>query len=258
MKRLITYGDSCTEYKWSTWADILAKATESNLLNRAVRGAGNNFIQYRIKNDLADGVITQDDSIKIMWSMWSRVVNIIGKNKFTHQKIDDSIDGSIKTYKDNFQIIQDTEQLLIQHDLDYEFLFWSPMNTNLDRNILKKMQPINWEQELTKSFPPSIFEIVYNSDWTSRQDFAIQTDAIPKTIFKHLQKLSIKQNISIVDLIRSQDWLGNGKSLVFFDLHPTPEHHLDFLQAIYPDLEWSDDLIAEINLENQEVLSTLW
>ena len=258
MKRLIAYGDSATEYKWSTWADILAKATESNLLNRAVRGAGNNFIQYRIQNDLADGIITQDDSIKIMWSMWSRVVNIVNKNKFTHEKIDYSIDGGVKTYKDNFQIIQDTEQLLIQHDLDYEFLFWSPMNTYLDSKILKKMQPIDWEQGLTKSFPPSIFEIVYNSDWTSRQDFAIQASEIPKQVFKQVKKLSIEQGISVVDLIRSQDWIGNGQSLVFFDLHPTPAHHLQFLQGIYPNLEWSDNLIAEINLENQEVLSTLW
>ena len=177
-------------------------------------------------------------------------------NNFKNKKPDLPLDTAIQVYNNNHQIICDTEQLLIENDLDYEFLFWLPMNNNLPN--YKNFPTVELDKILSKPFTSSLFEIVYNSDWTSRQDFAIQTEEIPKNIFKHIQKLSIKQGIGIVDLIRSQDWLGNGESLVFFDLHPTPAHHLEFLQTIYPDLEWSDDLIAEINLENQEVLSTLW
>ena len=81
-KRLVCYGDSFTEYKWSTWADLLAKVTEAELLNRAIRGCGNNFILHRLKWDIDNGIISHNDTIKIMWSLWPRVNKIIDHDNF--------------------------------------------------------------------------------------------------------------------------------------------------------------------------------
>lgn len=260
MNRLVTYGDSYTKYKWSTWADILAKVYKVDLLNRAEIGCSNNVILYRLKWDIENKVINKNDTVKIMWSQWKRYHKIIDENHFD---IIDSekrtYDENLTVYKNNADIIENAERLLIENNIDYDFLTWIPLNSLPPKH--KLYQPIDWSKVLHKKIQPSMFEVVYNSNWNSREDFAITTDnfeKIPTPIIKHMQGLAKKENKSVVEIIRNHNWLNDGRSLIFWDLHSTPLHHFEYLSRIYYDLTWDHNLIEKIKNENDKVLSKFW
>jgi hypothetical protein len=75
MKRLFTFGCSCTNYMFPTWADILIHEYENQGAvgyNYGKPGLGNQGIFTTIMRADAVHQFTKDDIIAVVWSSWSR------------------------------------------------------------------------------------------------------------------------------------------------------------------------------------------
>lgn len=65
--RLFTFGCSCTQYKWPTWADILGKEVHE-FQNWGLNGGGNDLILNRLMECHQRNTINKKDLIVIMWT----------------------------------------------------------------------------------------------------------------------------------------------------------------------------------------------
>ena len=245
MPKLFAYGCSFTDYRWSTWANILAKNLDHKLVQKGRQGCGNNFIHYRIKQDIESKSIRPQDKVRIMWCYPNRISKIIDYENF--EPTPETFDP--KKQKQNLiqscnQIVE-IEGLLLNNNIDYDFFCWLPDIKNEKLALYKPLKP-------------SVYEIVFNNDWMSRLDRAIDLsgELVPKIIRKNITTKAKQKNLSFVEYIRSQPL--DARLQVILDIHPTPLQHLEYLQAIYPEMDWKSNLIDEIHRENQEVLSKVW
>ena len=84
----------------------------------------------------------------------------------------------------------------------------------------KYKELLNLYHDDIKDIPPTVFEIMYNSDWYSRK-------SRPIMVHNRLGKVA--------------------------DLHPTPYEHLEYLKYIFPDLRFSERTLSKIE-ESQKSL----
>lgn len=253
MTRLVTYGCSFTRYYWSTWADILAENLDLELINRGVGGCGNNFMLHRLKHDLQNTIINQGDKIIIMWCYYNRKNLITGKDSFQMVREQTSRDEIKNQFYENKTIIQEAESILIDNNIEYDFLSWSPQEKSFQSPLLNTK--FEQEEQFTqKAIHPALVDVVMNGDWNTRTDFAVSFANAPSRIFKNAEKMAKRLNKDLVQLIRDQLQTGDGRFHVFYDWHPTPLMHLEYLQFIYPKMSWKPELIEKIHHENQEIL----
>ena len=259
MSRLITYGCSFTSYKWSTWADILAEQLDLPLINRGRVASGNNWALYRLKYDIETGLVQKDDVIRIMWCVYNRVSNIIDVNNFTFFHAPTDKKKKVKNFLNNIEIIKQTEEIL----QSYDYEFFTQIDLKEDGVSMKELtkdisQIENYEMpQWKKPIQPPLVDVIMQGNWNKRIDFAIDLINVPAIIKKNLFRLSSKHGKTPVELIREKSQMGDGKFLIFFDYHPTPLMHLEYLQAIYPQIVWKKELVDKIHQENQQILSKL-
>lgn len=259
---MVTYGCSFTNYYWSTWADILAENLDLKLVNRGLDGCGNNFISARINHDVKSGLIEKDDVVRIMWCYYNRISdfnNLEGITKFvppTQKKSE-----MIKNFHTNLNIMLQCQEMLKGND--YEFMLWLPFTQDSPapsgRYITpKEIKNFPWQEKFEKTIHPPLVDIVMQGRLLSRIDHAVFNNDLPPIILKNLKRLAKKEKKSPLELIRQQARSGDGRSAIFFDYHPTPLMHLEYLQAIYPKMKWKTALLDKIHRENQEVLNTFY
>jgi len=70
--RLFTFGCSFTEYKWATWANILAYEFDCDFYNFGKSGAGNSFIANQITQAHKNFNFTKKDLVIVCWTNISR------------------------------------------------------------------------------------------------------------------------------------------------------------------------------------------
>jgi len=258
MARLITYGCSFTNYHWSTWADILAENSKLDLINRGLRGCGNNFIFARFQQDMAEGMFQKDDEIRIMWCYYNRVSRFDTPHVLLDSLPEPTVHSDkIKNFKNTIQMIMQTQDAL--QGYDYDFMTWLHLKDSgeLERKHLQKIKNYDIDLIWHKPIHPPMIDLVFDGDFSNRTDFAIKFSDLPNSIVKNIKKLSEKSNTTALSLIREQSKPGDHRYQMFFDLHPTPLMHLEYLQKIYPDITWSADLIQKINQENERILSSI-
>lgn len=258
MARLITYGCSFTNYNWSTWADILAENSKLHLINRGQGGCGNNFIFARLQQDMATGMFQKDDVIRIMWCYYNRVSRFDTADTLLDSPPETTVQSDkIKNFKKTIDMIKHTQDLL--QGYDYEFMTWLHLKDcgGLETKRPQKIQDYNIDSIWHKPIHPPLIDLVFNGNFSNRTDFAVKFSDLPKSIVKNIQKLSEKSNSTVLSLIREQSKPGDNRYQMFFDYHPTPLMHLEYLQKIYPDMAWSKDLTHKINQENQRILSSI-
>jgi len=79
-KRLFTFGCSFTDYRWATWANILAFEFDCEFYNFGKSGAGNAFIANQITQTNQFYNFTKDDLIIVCWT------NISREDRWTRKK----------------------------------------------------------------------------------------------------------------------------------------------------------------------------
>ena len=212
MNRLYTFGCSFTSYEWPTWADILGRNFDY-YRNWGQAGGGNQYIFNSLIEANARKKFTKDDTVIIMWTNVTREDRYIDKswlspgNIYANQSIYDK--EFIKKFADDrgylirdLATIAATVDLLDYWGVKYHLLSMVPL-TNLDQYSVKPSPDsdvIELYASAIEKIKPSVYEVVFNFDWFSR----------------------------------------NSDGMKDFDAHPIPSEHLEYVEKVLPEYPISD------------------
>ena len=178
-KRLLTFGCSFTQYSWPTWADILAKEFEE-FCNWGCSGGGNQFIFHSIVESFHRDQINVHDTVIIMWSnimredryikgRWKTPGNIYTQKVYDNHFINSYIDIR-GNYLRDCGLIFAADQILHNQGCKVVHLSMVPL-TNYNQYDLTVTEQTDIEilyQSTLNKIRPSVFETLFNFDWSSR------------------------------------------------------------------------------------------
>lgn len=224
-KRLFTFGCSFTQYHWPTWADILGYDAHY-FENWALSGGGNDFILNRLVECHQRNTLDKDDLVMIMWSGVTREDHYNGRwqlrgNIYTCHDMDAIIKNrSPQGYLlKSLNYITAAKSLLDSIGCDYHFLSMLPIGQAEFQQHNPDSAMLELYQDVLSTVKPSIFETIYNSDWSNT-------------------KFNVRVNYG-------GKW-GN-------DPHPAPALHLDYLIKTFPKLQVSKEAKDFVDSWNQRV-----
>jgi len=244
MSTLYTYGCSFTNYLWDTWADHMGKNFD-NFVNHGQTGAGNQYILHKLAESHAINEITVNDTVAIMWSSTNRYDSIFkGKwhtpgnvfNSSRPKEFLDMIDPVGFEIRD-CAFIHAAKTILDSIGCRYVFFslrdiyphapFEKTINTILPSTmeVLYKGDYYNRVEDLRPA--PGTYEIHAGTDWPTKEQFA--TGSLPYILPE------IKQEICERFHAKNFQEVVDKKMWMCPDFHPTPEMHLEYLDAVLPD-----------------------
>jgi len=282
---LFTFGCSFTRYSWPTWADIVGREFEVHE-NWGQVGGGNQFIFNSLIECIVKNKITKDDVVIIMWTNISREDRYV-KNKWV-------LPGNIftqSTYSQDFvkefadirgYFIQDlntifaTQNILENLGCKFYFLSMVPLSNAYQYYYEDNDTLI---QDLHDSFKfvldsirSSIYEVVFNFDWTSRpftvdnkiterglhynriraSNWPIWDDQDETTFIANLSNEIKRECFEIFQL----DFYHNNKPIFKrIDMHPTPLEHLEYIEKVLPEIlisrttsDWALSMDTDVKL----------
>jgi len=246
MSTLYTYGCSFTKYNWPTWADHMGK-NFSKFINYGSVGAGNHYILHKLAESHAINEIAVDDTVAIMWSTTNRYDSIIkGKwdirgnvlNSDRPKEFIDMIDlvgfeirdcAFIHTAKTILDSIGCRYVFFSLDDIYPHAPFEKTINTILPSTmqVLFKGDYYNRVEDLRPANGSHIYEIYAGADWPTKEQFA--TKNLPYILQEIKQEICESFNAkNFQEVIDKKMWMDP-------DFHPTPEMHLEYLDAVLPD-----------------------
>ena len=268
MNKLLTFGCSFTNYRWPTWADYLGKQYKS-FVNHGRIGAGNEYIFQTLCKQHAIGNITADDTVAIMWSTTVRYDYYKDNDWVTRGNVYNS--GYSKEFIDNFVdpigyyirdccLIHGAKQLLENVGCKYVFFSLTPLNHPIERgkyNFLKKIfknDIVDKYEKIYKStidiILPSVYEVVFNSDWNSRVEeleyvlggtYEIHAGPDWPSWEAFANGIAVEPSEEILldmcERLGATTWkeIIDHKLWMCKDYHPTPKMHVEYLDKVLPD-----------------------
>ena len=235
-KRFFAFGCSFTQYSWPTWADIISKEINESY-NYGWCAAGNFFIFQALMEAIVKHKLNKDDLVMIMFS------NVTREDRFTknrgwitpgnlyHQ--DEYNAKFLKKYLcDHGYLMRDLNLVsgcklsLDSIGCDYKLMSMVPFDSK--QSDSSKMSNINYllkfYHDILTTLEPNVLDTVFNGDWNTRS---------PRPTYQvRWQKES------------------------YVDNHPTPSEHLEYLQKIIPNIEFSKETLEFVTASNHQVLST--
>lgn len=235
-KRLFTFGCSFTDYKWATWANILAYELNCEFYNFGKSGAGNSFISNQITQANNVYNFDHDDLVVVCWTNISREDRWADKkgwitpgNIYSQRDYDKKF---VRLWANDIHFaLRDFSYIdLIRHYLESRTNFhfismcdvkrhinqWEETNSH-NKNDLKTISDMY--SESLNFINPSFYEILWqnniNNKWRKDWD----------TVHPH-----------------------------FSDGHPTILEHLDYLQQIF-DYKFCEETINSVNSLHEKWLS---
>lgn len=247
MNRLFTFGCSFTRYHWPTWADILGKEFDY-YENWGQIGGGNQYIFNSLIEAKSRNNFSKDDTIIIMWSNVTREDRYYNNSWVTPGNIFTQLlypDSFVKKFADDRgYLIRDLATISAAADLleywgvKYHFLSMVPIN-NVDqytKKLSSAQDVLDLYYSAIEKIKPSIFEIIFNFDWTSRF---------------HVARYILDQNhIGVID-----QTFNKNKYKVVRDLHALPAYHLEYLEKILPEYSISNstkEWVKQIDMETRK------
>jgi hypothetical protein len=234
-KRFFAFGCSFTSYNWPTWADIISKEFDQSY-NYGRPGAGNFFIYQSLIEAILKHKINKDDLVMIMFSNVTREDRFVKKdgwitpgNLYFQKEYDEKF---LKKYLcDHGYLMRDLNLVsgckfsLDSIGCDYKLMSMVPFDSKQSDG--SKMSNINYllkfYNDILTTFEPNVLDTVFDGDWNTRS---------PRPAYHvHWQKE------------------------IYFDNHPTPNEHLEYLQKIIPNIEFSKNTLEFVAESNQQVLS---
>jgi len=221
--RVFTFGCSFTNYRWPTWADILAEEIKPKpLYNYGMKGAGNLYIAHTISEADALHKFTEKDLVMVMWTNfhredrfykgeWLPAGNLWSQDYYpkdwyllydeTHYLLRDL---TLITFAKNF---------LENKKVDHHFMSMVPIiKGQAGETILNSQQEKIVSCYDTSYIRESIFELIFNNDWQSIK---------PRSISKHPDA--------------THDIYGKGW---YEDCHAHPLEYLEYLKKLWPATEF--------------------
>ena len=196
--RLFTFGCSFTDYNWDTWANLLAE-NYTDHVQHGRPGAGNQYIYFRVMQEIYLQNISPEDTVVIMWTSilrydlykfqnlgWTTSGNVVGTYP---DEVVDKIFDAVGWYKRDTALIHGVRLALDTIGCKYEFLSMMPLAEPVralgidlkEIEVSKEYTPVDsisgsehhiydWFTDTLDMVKPSVYEIVFNNDWYSRAE----------------------------------------------------------------------------------------
>lgn len=227
--RLFTFGCSFTQYNWPTWADLLGREFEE-YYNYGMCGGGNLFMSCSVAEAVARKNISSDDTVMVMWTnvtredrytdRWICPGNIYTQAVYSEEFVKNFITIRGCYIKDMAQIYL-VDKLLEKIGCKYEFMSMVDMNNNAQYSYKDSTDEVKDILELyaptLKKFKPSVHRVVFNCEWGNRP---------------------------ILDDLR-------------LDPHPLPLEHIEYINHVLPEYEFSNDTLEFAKLHDLEARNAL-
>ena len=219
-RRLFTFGCSFTDYKWATWANILAYELNCEFYNFGRSGAGNYFITNQITQANNYFSFDKNDLVVVCWTNVSREDRYTEKqgwvtpgNIYSQNEYDAKF---VKRWANDIHFALRDFALI---DLTANYLDCTNFNFLSMCNIVNQ---INQWEETSSEQQNLVYKIsnLYNKNLSK----------IAPSFYDVLWQGNI-------DTKWQRDWSTVHKN--YSDGHPTPLEHLEYLQAVL-DYEFSN------------------
>jgi hypothetical protein len=270
MSTLYTYGCSFTRYHWDTWANHMGK-NYNKFVNHGRLGAGNQYILHELTKSHICGEIKLTDTVAIMWSgvtrydhwskgKWQSGGNMYNNNYFKKEFLEyvDPVGFFIR----DCSFIHAAKTILDSIGCRYIFFSMMPLDGHFsERTRLSYLDKLsnsitvskykNLYKTTLESILPSAYEVLWNYDWTSRtselnesgESYEVYAGEDWPTLSKLTSGEILESDIppeivqDMCDSFNAKDFfhLIKEKLYVHRDLHPTPEMHIEYLDAVLPD-----------------------
>jgi hypothetical protein len=234
-KRFFAFGCSFTSYYWPTWADIISKEF-SESYNYGRNGAGNFFVYQSLIEAILKHKINKDDLVMIMFSNvtredrfvknrgWVTPGNLYFQNEYDEKFLQKYLCDHGYLMRD-LNLVSGCKFSLDSIGCDYKLMSIVPFDSK--QSDSGKMSNINYLLEfyndILTTLEPNVLDTVFDGDWNTRS---------PRPAYQvHWQKE------------------------IYVDNHPTPNEHLEYLQQIIPNIEFSKKTLEFVAESNQQVLS---
>jgi hypothetical protein len=273
MKRLFTFGCSFTDYRWPTWADIVAREYD-HFENWGKSAGGNHFIFNSLVECNQRNTFTKNDTVMICWSnvtredryltdSWLSAGNIFTTAVYPKTWVNEFVTERGCLIRD-LAFIKAIDSILKNVGCNYKFFSIVPIEYNMvDKNQSEHPDVIELYSDVLDKISPSYFEIIFNYDWTSRKsNFSKKLIESKNKEFKKRYDICAGPDWPTFDQACNVDWYkihNNGilneiKDLFPFDFfevkrdyHPTPVEHLEYLQKVAPEIAISSDTVDWVN-----------
>jgi hypothetical protein len=234
-KRFFAFGCSFTKYYWPTWYNIIAQEI-SESYNYGKNGAGNFFIFQSLMEAVIKHKINKDDLVMIMFSNvtredrfvknrgWITPGNLYFQTEYDQKFLEKYLCDHGYLMRD-LNLLQGCKLALDSIGCDYKLMSMVPFDSK--KSDGGKMSEVNYllefYQPVLQSLNPSVMDVVFDGDWNTRQ---------PRPSY-HVP------------------W----QKELYFDNHPTPTEHLEYLQTTIPNIEFSNSTLEYVKEVNNLVLS---
>jgi len=165
MRRLVTFGCSFTNYRWSTWANCLAPEFDS-FENWAQSGAGNEFIFNSVMEADQRQLFGPNDTVVVCWTTptredryvqgrWHTLGNMFSCPIYNKEYLENHIDERgllIKT----LAYIKAVKTLLESRKTHWKFL------------SIDEFDSLNIYQDVVDSILPSYKAVLFPNSWPDR------------------------------------------------------------------------------------------
>ena len=244
MSTLYTYGCSFTNYKWNTWADHMGNYF-NNFINYGQTGSGNQYILHKLAQSHAYNEIEHTDTVAIMWSTALRYDNLFdGKweawgNVFSSDRPKEFLDiiDPVGFEIRDCAFIHSAKCILDSIGCRYVFFslddiyphapFEKTINTILPSTMEILFKGDYYNRVLDLNPADKDYKTYAGADWPTREQFSTGNlpDIHPDIIAEMCVTFNAKNFKEIID---KKMWMCP-------DFHPTPEMHLEYLDAVLQD-----------------------
>jgi len=213
-KRFFAFGCSMTSYGWPTWADIISQEIPESY-NYGQSGGGNFFIASQVTEANIRYKFNKDDLVIIMWSsiaredrwlkgQWVTPGNIYTQDFYDQKFIEKFIDPKGSLIRDMAAITM-CKGMLDNLKIDYHMLSMAPFIymqfTSPNQKFDNGEGVLEFYKDTLNAIKPDILTIECNGTWP-----------------QHPMKRKGNQTA---------------------DYHPSPRQHFNYLNKVFPDIQWS-------------------
>jgi len=244
-KRFFAFGCSFTEYRWATWADIVAYAYKDvEYYNFGKAGGSNQIIMTRVMEADEQFKFNKDDLVIVQWtgscreSRWRDGYwgggggNIyVFNNQYPKEWIENWTHPTDFLIKD-LAAIKAVNTLLrstqcTHYNISMVAVSASTFNKKSDTNKSNLQAIVNGYTETLSTVRPSYQNVIFNDrDWMEK---------LPRPL---------SSRINFEDPER--------KEVLRLDSHPTPTEHLQYVKTVLPELTIAPD--ADVIAEKETAL----
>lgn len=222
--RLITFGCSFTDYRYPTWADIMARAMpQAEFINLGKGGAGNLYISNRVAKANRELTFTETDLIMIMWSTHCREDRFVNKrwlspgNIYTQGEYPESF---VKQFCDplgylirDLSLIDLTNVYLDNLPCTHIGMLSVPFEYQQDLKNETTTEVLETYKEVIDYFPPSMFESEMNYNWTTNVVYEFNDKPMPDyhptplNYYNYLKSLGLELKDKALEYAAQSDML---------------------------------------------------